>query len=62
MLHSVAAAGAVVARTKGAVRRGAAPYVKVFQDAGYEHSYKGAGYLGRHFDPLQVGGNLRFPR
>ncbi len=53
------AAGAVVARQCGPAQPGAPPYVKIFKNAGYEHSYEEAVYLGHPFDPLEVGDNLR---
>ncbi len=53
------AAGAVVARQCGPVQPGAPAYVKVFKNAGYEHSYEEAVYLGHQFDPLEIGDNLR---
>lgn len=53
------ATGAVVARQCGAVHPGVPPYVKVFKNAGYEHSYEEAVYLGHQYDPLEIGDNLR---
>lgn len=53
------AVGSVVAQQCGPAQRGAPPYLKIFKDAGYQHSYETAVYLGAQFDPLEVGDNLR---
>lgn len=53
------AAGAVAARQLGPAEPGLPAYVKVFKDGGYDHSYQGAAYLGRIYNPLEIGSDIR---